>query len=434
MKRFFARLAHAGSLGLDAVLGIALALCLIASNESAVTAQAQRASAEPASTDPAPTAAVAGPRRAAETAPAAPSLAPKVTVVRAAEREIVERAVVTGTLVPREEILVVPEIEGQRVTELLVEEGDAVRQGQVLARLSRDVIETQLLQNAATLTRADAAIAQAKSQIVQAEASQVEAAQALERARILFGSGNATAATLEQRVSAARSAEGRLSAARDALRIAEADRAASEAQRRELQWRLSRTDVKAPASGIVSRRNARVGATASAAGDPMFRLIAGGEIELEGEVPEPQLPRVRDGAAAEVAIEAGRVVEGRVRSVLPEVDRATRLGKLRIALPTDPALRIGSFARGRVEIARRTGVAMPLSAVLHTAKGPIVQVVVDRKVETRSVKSGLSAEGFVEITKGLAAGDLVVQRAGSFLRDGDPVQPVPSEIAGQVRS
>jgi RND family efflux transporter MFP subunit len=329
---------------------------------------------------------------------------------------------------------VVPEIEGQRVTELLVEEGDAVRQGQVLARLSRDVIETQLLQNAATLTRADAAIAQAKSQIVQAEASQVEAAQALERARIRFGSGNATAATLEQRVSAARSAEGRLSAARDALRIAEADRAASEAQRRELQWRLSRTDVKAPASGLVSRRNARVGATASAAADPMFRLIADGRIELEGEIPETQLPRVRDGAAAEVSIETGRSVEGRVRVVLPEVDRATRLGRLRIALPGDPALRVGSFARGSVEIARRTGVAVPLSAVLHTAKGPIVQVVVDRKVETRSVKSGLSAEGFVEITKGLAAGDLVVQRAGSFLRDGDPVQPVPSEIAGQVRS
>ena len=433
MKRLLTGLARAGALGLDAALGMAVALCLIASSGAAITPQApQRASAEPASTESAPAAAVERPRGPMnETAPAARSLAPKVTVIRAAEREIVERAVVTGTLVAREEILVVPEIEGQRVTELLVEEGDTVRQGEVLARLSRDVIETQLLQNAAALARADAAIAQAKSQIVQAEASQIEASQALERARILFGSGNTTAAILEQRVSAARSAEGRLSAARDALRIAEADKAASEAQRRELQWRLSRTDVKAPAAGIVSRRNARVGATASAAGDPMFRLIAGGRIELEGEIAETQLPRVREGAAAEVAIEAGRGVEGRVRSVLPEVDRATRLGKVRIALPKDAALRIGSFARGTVELARRTGVAVPLSAVLHTAKGPVVQVVADGKVETRAVRIGLSAEGFVEIAKGLAAGDAVVRRAGSFLRDGDPVQPVPSATAAQ---
>src|SRR5215207_1159575 len=72
------------------------------------------------------------------------SLAPTVTVTRAAEREVVERAIVTGTLIPRQEVLVAPEIEGLRVTEVLVEEGDSVAQGQVLARLSRDLLETTL--------------------------------------------------------------------------------------------------------------------------------------------------------------------------------------------------------------------------------------------------------------------------------------------------
>ena len=81
--------------------------------------------------------------------PATPSLAPAVTVVRAAEREVVERAVVTGTLMPREEILVSPEVEGLRITEVLVEEGASVKQGDVLARLSRDILEATLAQNAA---------------------------------------------------------------------------------------------------------------------------------------------------------------------------------------------------------------------------------------------------------------------------------------------
>src|SRR3954469_14946813 len=115
----------------------------------------------------------------AEQAPAQPSLAPTVTVTRAVQREVVERAIVTGTLIPRQEVLVAPELEGLRITEVLVEEGDDVAQGQVLARLSRDLLDTTLAQNAATVARTDAAIAQAQSQIIQTEAAQVEASQAL---------------------------------------------------------------------------------------------------------------------------------------------------------------------------------------------------------------------------------------------------------------
>ncbi len=112
---------------------------------------------------------------AAEPSPK-PALAPAVTVTRAVEREVIERAIVTGTLVPREEILVAPEIEGLRITEVLVEEGDVVEKGEVLARLSRDLLEAQLAQNQAAIARAEAAISQAGSNIIQAEAAQLEAA------------------------------------------------------------------------------------------------------------------------------------------------------------------------------------------------------------------------------------------------------------------
>jgi RND family efflux transporter MFP subunit len=358
-------------------------------------------------------------------------LAPVVTVVRAAERELVERTIVTGTLVPREEVLVAPEVEGLRTTEVLVEEGDVVKQGQVLARLSRDILETQLAQNKAALARADAAIAQMKSQIVQAEAAQVEAASALDRARALMKGGNTTEAVLEQRVSAARAAEGRLAAARDALRMAEADRAATEAQGEEIRVRFARTEIRAPAAGVVSRKTARVGAMVSATGEPLFRIIAEGEIELEGEATELVLPRIREGAPAQVTID-GRAVEGRVRNIFPEVDRATRLGKVRISLPKDPALRIGSFARGTVEIARRTGVAIPLASVIYGTEGATALVAVNDRVRTRRIRTGLSAEGFIEAAEGIAAGELVVARAGSFLRDGDVVRPVLRDDASEA--
>jgi len=354
--------------------------------------------------------------------------APAVSVTRTAEREITERAVVTGTLVPREEVLVAPELEGLRITDVLVEEGDAVTKGQVLARLATDLLETELARNTASFNRAEAGVAQARSQIVQAEAAQVEAAQALERTRSLIKGGNTTEAQLEQRVSAARAAEGRLAAARDGLRIAEAERQSEEAQKREIQVRLVRAAIKAPQAGIISRKNAKVGATATASGDPLFRIIANGEIELEGEVTETQLVRLREGAPAQVSIDQGRTIEGRVRNISPEVDRTTRLGRVRVALPRDPALRIGAFARGTVELAQTTGVAVPLSAVIYSAKGAAVQVVVDERIETRQVRTGLSADGFIQV-EGVSTGDLVVTRAGSFLRDGDVVRPVLAESA-----
>jgi HlyD family secretion protein len=371
----------------------------------------------------------AAPVALAQAAPPAPTLAPAVTVAPAAERELVERVTVTGTLVPRDEILVAPEVEGLRIVAVRVEEGSVVKAGEVLAVLSRDILETTLAQNTAQLARAVAAIAQAKSQIVEAEAASVEARQALERAEALARSGNSTQALLEQRVSAARAAGARLAASRDALAIAEADRASSEAQRREVEVRLARTEIKAPAAGIVSRKTARVGATAMGSGEALFRIIRDGEIELEGEITETQLARLKEGAPARVQIDDERAIEGRVRNVFPEVDRTTRLGKVRIALGRDAALRIGSFARGSVEVARRTGLAVPLSAVLYGADGATIQVVVNDRIETRRVRTGLSAGGFIEIREGVSAGEPVVARAGSFLRQGDPVRPVVAETA-----
>jgi HlyD family secretion protein len=371
------------------------------------------------------------PARAAETPPAAgvpdpATLLPAVSVVPAERREIVERAVVTGTLVPRDEILVAPEVEGLRIVALLVEEGDRVERGAVLARLSLEMIETQEAANLAATAKAEAAILQAKSQIVQVQAAQTEARQALERAQALVRTGNATAVTLEQRVSAAQGADGRLEAARAGLALAEADLAAARAQGREIGLRRARTEIRAPEAGIVSRRTARVGATASAVGEPLFRLIARGEIELEGEVPESALPRLKADAPARLEWEDGRVTPGAVRRVYPEVDRATRLGRVRIRLDSDPALHIGAFARGRVEVARREGVAVPLAAVLYAADGSAsVLAVADGRVSARRVETGLSAEGFTELRSGIAAGEAVVARAGSFLRDGDRVRPVP---------
>ena len=133
---------------------------------------------------------------------------PGISTAKAERRRMVERLVVSGNLVARDEALVAPEVDGLRVMSLHADEGDKVEAGQVLARLSRDTLEAQMAQNAAAIARAEAAIAQANDQIPQADAALTEAKAALARTVALRESGNATLELLDQRTAAARTARG----------------------------------------------------------------------------------------------------------------------------------------------------------------------------------------------------------------------------------
>ncbi len=192
-------------------------------------------------------------------------------------------------------------------------------------------------------------------------------------------------------------------------------------------WRRGRSEVLAPADGIISRRIARVGGFAAGSAEPMFRIVANSEIELDAEVVETRLAGVRQGQDARVEVTGLGTIAGKVRLVSPEVDKATRLGRVRIFLGDNPGLRVGAFARGTIETAKGSGLAVPASAILYGADGgALVQVVREGRVETRKIKTGLAAASLVEVKEGLSEGDLVVARSGTFLRDGDAVRPVLS--------
>jgi len=357
---------------------------------------------------------------AAQTAP------PAVSVVKVAAAEFTETVAVSGSLVARDEILVAPEVEGFRVLDLKVDEGDRVKRGDVLATLVQESLDAKLAESDASLARAEAAISKAKSQIVETTARLAEAKSAFERAKPLQKSGYLSDSTYDQREAAAKTADAQLVAARDGLKLAEAEKAQVEAQRRDLAWRRSKAQVTAPADGLVSRRNARIGGMASGAAvaDPMFRIIARGEVELDAEVIETELGKIHVGQKARITVAGNGAVDGRVRLVSPEVDKTTRLGRVRIFLGDDTRLHIGSFARGAIDTAHGHGLALPSSAVVFDADGAFVQVVRDGRVSRRAIETGLISQGLVEVRKGLSEGDVVVSRAGTFLRDGDAVRAI----------
>ncbi|KWT66707.1 Membrane fusion protein of RND family multidrug efflux pump [Hyphomicrobium sulfonivorans] len=374
-------------------------------------------------------AAVTGQQTPIETASLPPDAAkltppPAVTVIKAQHADFTAMVTVSGSLIPRDEILVTPEVEGFRVLQLNVDEGDRVKQGDVLAVLVQESLEAQLAQNAASLARAEAAIAQARSQIVEATARREEAEANFNRAKPLKNSGFLSGSTYDQREAAAKSTAAQFKAAEDGLRVAEADKLQIEAQRRELQWKHANTKVTSPADGLISRRTARIGGMASGVGEPMFRIIYRGEVELDAEVIETDIGKIANGQKAVIDVAGVGPVQGTVRLVSPEVDRQTRLGRVRIFLGDDARLRIGAFARGTITTGRSHGIAVPSAAVIFDPSGAYVQVVNDNRVERRDVKPGLISGGLVEILEGVGDGDVIVARAGSFLRSGDQVRPV----------
>lgn len=358
---------------------------------------------------------------------AAPAAGPSVTVTQAEQTEIVQSVVVSGSMVARDEILVAPEVDGLSIIELLAEEGDKVAQGQVLARLNRTTLEVQKIQNDAQIARAEAAVAQANAQIAEADANLVQANNAFDRTKALRDSGNASMETFDQRAAAARSGQARANAARQLLAIATADLALAQAQGKDIAVRLARTEIKAPRAGIVSRRTARLGATASMlpTSDPLFRIIADGAIELEAQVAEVELPGLKVGQPVSVLPAGAKdALAGTIRLIAPEVDKASRLGRVRVALDGNPPVAIGAFARGIIETGRKRAVTLPLSAITYSRSGPSVQTVKDGRVATKPVTLGLVGGGRAEIASGIAAGETVVARAGTFVRDGDLVTPV----------
>ena len=352
--------------------------------------------------------------------------APSISVLTAQKKPIAEDLTVTGSFAAGELVLVSPEIEGLSVTEFLVEEGDTVKKGQVLARLNSASIDIQISQTKATVARNNFAQDQAKNAIDQAQINRDHADADLERTKKLRSSGVATQQSLDQFQATYDLANAQLSNAKLGLEAAQADRVGLEAQLAGLMLNKSRTEIKSPVDGYVSNRSVQIGGIASGTKSPMYQIVANGVVKLVAEIPESDLPRLSVGQKATITINGyDKPIEGEVRLISPEVNETTRVGLAHIRVADDVRIPLGTFGRAKISLAATDGVALPLTAVTFGDKGPTVQIVKDNKVEVRKVITGLVGTDNIEITSGVQSGEVFVARAGSFVRDGDAVTPVP---------
>jgi HlyD family secretion protein len=186
--------------------------------------------------------------------------------------------------------------------------------------------------------------------------------------------------------------------------------------------------VQAPVAGLISATTAVIGATASGKGEALFSIIARSEFDLVGMVPTRDISKLQVNQTAQIKVIGAGNVEGRVRRLAPTIEPNSQLGQVVVGITGTKRLLVNSSARAQIKTGQSCGVSVPLTAILYSTAGTVVQVVRRDRVETRRVETGLMAAGQVEITGGtnggVQEGDIVVARAGALLREGDPVRPV----------
>lgn len=365
---------------------------------------------------------------AAENIPETAPVLPAITVSTVGMAQLADRIIASGLIAAVEEVQVAPLVEGQPLDQLLVDVGDMVKEGQVLAVLSKTTLDLQMTESAASLAAAKSAIAQAEAQLVEAQTARDEAQRVADRTTKLREQGTAPQAQADTARANALSANARVMVATQGLESARAQLALAEARLENVSLMLSRTEVKAPVAGKIVARNAKIGAIATATGQPMFVITRDAALELRADVAETDLLRLAPGQKAHLrAVGMGGVLDGTLRLVEPSIDPVTRLGRVRITVDSsNESLRTGMFVEAEILAAQTDALAVPVTAIGSSPEGATVMRVTDGVVERVAVKTGIRDGGLVEITEGLAQGDLVVTKAGAFVRPGDRINPVPA--------
>lgn len=330
--------------------------------------------------------------------PAAPPAAPPaVTVFVPGTTLVADRVSAVGTIFARRDMPVGVAGEGGMISAIRAEAGQYVGKGQVLAEIDSSVQRAQLQQ--------------LQAGVVQAEADARLAQSELDRALALVSRGFISKADIDRRTATRDSARARVSVAK--------------AQVREMQERLNRLAIRAPEAGLVLQRMVEPGQIVSPGSGALYRIAAGGQLELRAQMAEQDMPGLAVGQTATVTpVGSSNSYAGRVWLLEPVIDPQSRQGVARIALPQAGELRAGGFANVVVDGAEAQRPRLPQSAVLSDREGTHVLVVgADNLVKRVAVETGSVTPEGVIITSGLTGTERVVLSAGAFLNPGEKVTP-----------
>jgi RND family efflux transporter MFP subunit len=328
--------------------------------------------------------------------PPAPEVRP-VRVVKIEKRASGDTVALTGTVQAQTEINLSFRIDG-RMLERSVSVGDAVRVGQLVARLDSQNEESSVLSARAQLTAARAQLTEARNNFV--------------RFRDLVAENAVSRASFEQAESMLKGAESQVETAQTQVTIAEN--------------RLGYTRLVSDVAGVVTAQGAEPGEVVGA-GRMIVQVAREGGRDAAFDVPA----RIKDAAPANPVIEVALTSDprvtatGSVREVAPRADPVTGTFRVKVRLNNPPpAMRLGATVTGRMRLASAPAIEIPPSAVIRSERQPAVWVVdpASGTVATRAIEIRSSDPLRVEVASGLNPGDVVVTAGIQALRPGQKVR------------
>jgi membrane fusion protein (multidrug efflux system) len=307
----------------------------------------------------------------------------------------------TGTLAAERQASVRAQIAGS-VLAVTAEPGQAVRKGQVLARL-----------DSASLTDA---YNSARSAVISARGNLGVTQREAERQRALLAAGAVAQRNVE-------TAQQNVVAAQASLAAAQSQLAGAEKQ-------LGYTSITAPFAGIVSERPVSAGDVVQP-GTALYTVVDPSSLQLEAAVSAEQLARLKVGSPVEFTVTgyANHTFRGQITRINPSADPTTRQVRVYAEIPnTANDLVAGLYAEGRIQSEAREGLVVPTAAIDRRMARPAVLLVRDGKVARVDVELGLAddREQKVEIRRGVQPGDVVLVGAAQTIQPGTPVRLAPS--------
>ncbi|CAN5412455.1 efflux RND transporter periplasmic adaptor subunit [soil metagenome] len=398
-----------------------------------------------------------------------------VTAEQAALRPMPRTIKVNGTIWPWDPLAIGSQVSGLSIQEILVDEGHVVRQGQILARLDSSVLQAQLEQEKARLqvnhaalskaiqpnrvediyalrdavAQADASVAQEKSGIKRAQANLNNALENSRRYSDLVRQGAVSAQDAGNRDTDAklaeadvRSAEQRVRAAqfahsqatqrynmakeggrREDVQISRANVSASQATVRQLEAQVAQTIIRSPVNGLIMKRDAHLGDISSTS-KSLFSIVRDNRLELRAQVAEKELALLRPGLQVDITGSAtDKSIKAVIREISPLIDQETRLGTVRIDVPSSAGFKPGNFVRGDIELGKSQVLTIPSQAVLTKNDQSFALVLnAENQAQSHIVKTGNRSANMVEILAGLTPADTVIVKGAGFVKDGDYVR------------
>jgi len=337
-----------------------------------------------------------------------------VSINKAGLKLIDVQIVQTGNILPIYSVMVFSKIPGKIIKKIVIEKGYSVKAGDVIALLERDVVDAQLRE-------AETGLISAKANLKQVEANLIVVENDKSRIENLYNQKAIAKQKLDHILA-------QYNMMQESVNLANAQIERAKAVIKQLKVLSENHTIKAPIGGYISKRFVDQGSM-SAPGSPIVEIIDKSIVKVITTVTERDFPNIKEGIEAEIKIDAfpGRLFSGEITLISPSIDPLTRTGEIEIHINNEKGeISPGMFSRIKLMLGKTKKLVIPGEGI-NQVPGTgdyFVYIVQNNKAVMKNVEVGEFAGPYVEILAGISAGDSVIIKGQTRVKDGSEVEIV----------